>query len=358
MDWLTTKRKNCLGIDFGSSSIKVAELFFDKSRIVLKNYAIAQVKDGSDLDITRLEADQLAFLLQALFDQAGIKSKEAVISLSVANTFSTIINLPPMPENELAKAIQFEARKYVPVPIEEVELDWSVVGEFNQPESRLPEKPMAGFGVGVENKTNNFAPQAAGVPQEKPKEITGQENQKPVDMHAQPGSFSKVMQVLVVAVPQELIKKISRIAKDLNLKVLALEQEAFSIVRVLVGNDQGTYLIADLGKENIDLIIIDKGSIRLTYSMKKVSASEVGPEISKVVGLYQSRYNRKIARVILTGGRAFMPEWRNIFRSTLGVEVGVGDPLSKLVLDEKVKKISVEIAPFMAVAIGGAMREI
>ncbi|MFH0852124.1 MAG: pilus assembly protein PilM [bacterium] len=335
-DWFRRKQKNCLGIDFGSSGVKVVELSRENERIVLTNYAIAQVKGGSRLNIGKLNSSDTAEVLQKIMAQAGISSRQAVISLSVDETFSTIINMPVMREDEIAKTIPFEARKYVPVPIEEVVLDWSVVGEFIEPG---PSK-NAGDSLGSQGAGQTPAVQDAEVP---------------AGGAVQGGS--KTMQILIVAVPQEVIKKIAQIAKIANLKVLAIEQEAFSIIRSLVGKDAGTYLIIDLGKENVDLVIMDKGAIRLTLTFERNEALDLPVEAAKIITLYEKRYNRKVARAILTGGGAMDEDWAGILSSKIGIPADIGNPFARLASDPKLAGALKEIGPFMAVATGGAMRE-
>lgn len=313
------------------------ELSREKEKVVLTNYAIAQVKGGSRLNLGKLNSSDTAEVLQKILAQAGISSHQAVISLSVDETFSTIINMPVMREDEIAKTIPFEARKYVPVPIEEVVLDWSVVGEFIEAGSS-------------KNAGDSVASQDAG------RTPTAPDAGAPAGESAQVGS--KTMQILIVAVPQEIIKKIAQIAKIADLKVLAIEQEAFSIIRSLVGKDAGTYLIIDLGKENVDLVIMDKGAIRLTLTFERNEALDLSFEAAKVVALYEKRYNRKVARTILTGGGVTDENWAGILSSKLGIPADVGNPFARLAADPKLTGALKEIGPFMAVAAGAAMREI
>lgn len=335
-DWFKKKQKTCLGIDLGASGIKVVELTRkEKDRISLANYVIAQTKLESNFSIAKLGPDDVAALLQNILDRAGIKTRQAVVSLSVGETFSTIINMPAMSEEELTKAIPYHARKYVPIPIEEVVLDWSVVGEYIQTDSALAE-------------TNSVAPPA---PEEggQPKQETSE---------APPAAGAKMLQVLIVAVPQEVIRKIAQIAKKTELKVLAVEQEAFSIIRSLVGRDESGYLIIDLGQENVDLIIMDKASIRLSYTFEKNKSLDLISEASKIINSYQTRYNRKIGRIILIGGWVTQFNWAETFGGKFNIPVGLGDPFARIAHDPKLDTALKEIGPFMAVAVGGAMREI
>lgn len=327
-DWFKKKQKSCLGIDFGASGIKIIELSrHGKDRVYLSNYCLVQTKQDSKVNVSKMGSEELAALLKHIFEKANIKTKEAVISLSVGETFSTIINLPAMSEEELTKAIPFQAKKYVPIPIEEVVLDWSVVGEFMETKQNSPEAIISEPEAGADEKV--IPPQSI-----------------------------KMLQVLIVAVPQEVIRKIAQVAKKIELKVLAVEQEAFSIVRALIGNDQGAYLIADLGQQNVDMIIVDKGAIRLTYTFESDKPFDLASEAVKIVNLFQSRYQRKITKMILAGGGTTQGPWAEAFSKKLGIDVSLGDPFARVAREQKIEWAVKQIAPFMSVAVGGAMREL
>jgi len=323
------KQKRCLGIDFGASGIKIVELGRDeKNRLILNNYIMAQTKINSSFNITKLNEDATAKILKDLLARAGISTSRAVISLSVSETFSTIIDLPNMSESDLAKAIPYQAQKYVPVPIDEVVLDWSVVGEFL-----------------TDGRNISQSSQPAASPDNK-------------DPNAASFSAPKKIQVLIVAVPKELIKKIALIAKKINFDILAVEQESFSIVRALVGNDQESFLIIDLGQENIDFILVDKNSIRFTYTFPVEKKPDLVLEAVKLIDLCQTRYGKKVAKIILTGGGAVRENLDGALSDKLKIPTGIGNPFARLTCDQKLTPVLKEVAPFMAVAIGAAMREI
>lgn len=336
------KQKNCLGIDLGTSGVKIVELSRAKNGIFLENYALAQTSFGSAFNVAKLAPEQIAALLRHIFYQAGIKTKQAVISLPVGETFSTIISLPTMPEEELAQAIPYEARKYVPVPIEEVVLDWSIVGQI----AGAPQNEG-------KNDLTDSSPALTNIKENK----DSQAKQNPPGAKIFNPSL-KTIQVLIVAVPQEVIKKIAQIAKIINLQVLAVEQEAFSIARALVNSDRATYLICDLGKVSIDLIVFDEGTIKLTHTFDKTKPENLDLEISKIISLFEIRYLKKIEKLIFTGGGITQREWLEALSQKLKVALAVGDPFRKISYNQKLEPMLEQIKPFMAVAVGAAMREL
>lgn len=309
-----------MGIDMGSFSIKIVELERKDERLHLANYALAQTKDEAVFKVGELKDFEVAEILKALLKQAEIKSRQASISLPVDKTFSTLIELPSMPEKELAAAIPYEAQKYVPVPLQEVVLDWSIV-EVN---------PLPGAAA-APNQNLTEGPEVA---------------QKPSGI-----------QVLLVAVPKDIINKITRIAKMAGLELVALEQEAFSLVRSLVGNDKSIYLIVDLGRKGVDLIVVDQGFIRLSHNLESVSKEIILMEIDRVVSIYQMRYNKKVAACLLAGGRASEKELFDFLSAKLRIPLKLGDPFARLAHDALLEPALKELGPQMAIAVGLAMRD-
>jgi type IV pilus assembly protein PilM len=333
------KQKSCLGIDLGASGIKIAELSRGEQGVILSNYVLAQTREGSKINLSKVSVDEAALIIRHMIERAGIKTKRAVISLPVGETFSTVIDLPAMNPKELAQTIPFEARKYVPVPIEEVVLDWSVTGETIQPQSA----------VGQANQ-----------PAEKPVEKENKENATPAPVanlkEMTPGK--KTIHILIVAVPQEVINRIAQIAKMAGLEVLALEQEAFGMARSLAGKNNEISMLVDMGTESIDAIVLENGMIRLTHTFREVNPEDMVYDIPKVLGIFEAKSAKKIKRIIFTGGRTAKPQWLKDFSAKLGREIILGNPFSGLKYDQRLEIPLKEIAPYMAVAVGGAMREI
>ena len=367
------KQTRCLGIDFGASGIKIAELTkADKSRLVLSNYIIGQAEAGSRFSLAKLDADAIAKILKDLLQKAGIKASGAVVSLSVGETFSTVIDLPFMPEADLAKAIPYEALKYVPGPIGEVALAWSVVGR--------PAAEVASSIADIALSSDKSVPRGQGAMSVRDSNSTpgnfgsgaGSKGQSPQGTGSSTSgkAGSGTLQVLIVAVPKELVGKIAQVAKKTDLKILAIEQEAFSAVRSLIGRDEAVFLIIDLGQENADFILVDKNSIRLIFTFELAKKPDLIAEAQRIINLCQTRYSKKPAKIILTGGRVSrlsqpspdnkenQPDWPALFKEKLSIVSGLGDPFARLTYDQKLAPVLKEISPFMAVAIGAAMREL
>lgn len=301
LDFLKPKINNCLGIDIGTNILKIVELKKDKERLKLENYGLASPflgNNAKDFKTSALPEKELADLIKLVLKEAQIKTQQAVISLPIFSSFSVLIDLPPLSEKELAAAIPFEARKYIPVPIDEVALDWLII-EKNQ--------------------------------------------------------------VLVVAVPNEIINKYAQVAKLANLNVLNFEQEAFSLSRVLIGNDPKTYLLIDIGSRGSSVIIVSNGFVIESYAMEPINPLSICEAIKKVVDIYKKRYNKNIENCILTGSDAVINDkllLQNLSICLTGMEIIVGNPFARVLYSSQLEADLKKLGPSLAVAVGLAMREL
>lgn len=321
LEWLFKKKhRSQLGIDLGSSVIKIVELAKKEGRIHLVNYAIAKDKDDT-FNFAEIRNEDIASILKNLIAEAKFESKLASFSLPIDKTFSTVMEMPIMAEEEMVAAIPYEAQKYVPVPIEEVVLDWTVIPSA----SALSEKPAAGEEITDKNK-----------PEIAPK---------------------KSLQILLVAVPKEIIDNLTRIAKLAGLEVAALEQEAFSLTRALIGNDNGVYLVANFGRRSTDLLIVDQGIIRISHSLEAASKEIILMEMDRLVNIYQMRYTKKVNQCLMSGGRANEKETIDFLAGKLKIPVKLGDPLARVGHLPVLDSIAKELGSQLAIAIGLAMRE-
>ncbi|MDH4128631.1 MAG: pilus assembly protein PilM [Spirochaetota bacterium] len=325
------RKKNYLGIDIGTAALKIVELGRDGDRLRLQNYGITEPKMGVSFKTSDFSNQDLGGLIAEVIKTMKPKTKRAVISLPVFSSFSTVLDLPPMSSKEIPAAIQFEARKYVPVNLNEVELDWIILGESEVVDENKHKKDLIKFS-------------------------------------------NKRIQVLLIAVPKEIVSKYTEIARIAGLKLSGLEQESFALIRSLIGNDKGTYLIADIGTKSTDIVVVDGGYMKFSHDIEQIDKEAVVIEIEKVINLYQSKYQKKIDHCIIVGGRmvSFTNEqsnnlragadlrnnWVSFLRQTLGIDVIVGNPLARIIYPPILKDVVNELGPTFAVSVGLAMRNL
>ena len=347
-----------LGIDIGTSTIKIVELAKESSRFKLLNYGIFQLENQeeaiqSNQKVIKLSDQAIIWGIKEVIKQAKLKSTNIIASIPSFSTFSTVISLPYLSEKDLAKTIPFEAKKYIPLPLSEVIIDWSII---NLASSNSP---------GVVDQTSKSVPS---------------------------------VEIFLAAVPRHEADRYKKIVNGAGLNLTALELENIGLIRSLVGNDQSPLAIVNIGGRSTSILVVDKGYERISHNYElggfeitKSIAKTMGinlsraEELKKTVGLgsdgmkvvseamlslvdmmvfetkktissYEVAKNTKIQKVIMVGGLANMPQFLDYFKNKLGMEVSLGNPFARLVYPKEISSLTAELGPVFSIAIGLAMR--
>lgn len=365
MSFFSFKPKSKLGVDIGTASIKVVEMSKESGRFKLENYGLFEpesidetvnVPGRSAAKAAHLSDQDLAWGVREVLKRAGIKARDVVASIPSFSTFSTIISMPYLSEKDMAKTIPFEARKYVPLPLEEVVLDWSII-----------------------NISSN-SPQPLASQQTGPKPPT--------------------VDVFMVAVHKQETERYKNIMKSAGLNLRALELENSALIRALLGNDLSPVAIVNIGGRSTSVLIVDNGyervshnyevggfeitksisrslnvnlkraeELKRSFGIKEVDNNVIQQAMSSLIDMmafetkktihsYEELKNTKVTKIILVGGLANMPNFADYFGAKLGMPLTIGNPLARLIVPPGLNKIQAELNATFAIAIGLAMREI
>lgn len=394
-----------LGVDIGTSSIKMVELENHKGQARLKTYGYANVA----VNILRSSIDTnneiIAKHINSIATKSNVQTKQVVAALPTFSVFNFIITLPPMSKKDLASAIKWEAKKFIPVPIEEMILDWKILNkkkvkgsktkidevikktEVDVPE--VEEEMGEMLKIGEESKIKR---------KDKTKDFVAKTIEASTSEYKNSNSNYRI---LLTAAPKNLVARYIDIFKRAKLNLLSLETEAFALSRSLIGNDLSTIMVVDIGATAADICIIEEGvpilnrgidtggdtitkaitnslnvnhdraeqfkrdfGLSVTTGYKNVpeviqkSLNSIINEIKYVFELYQKQDEIKIDKVILTGGSAFLPNLPQYLSELLGLPVIIGDPWDRIIYPLDLKPVLEEIGPRMATSVGLAMRDI
>lgn len=354
--------ESVLGVDVGSSSIKIIQLKKKGGGAVLETYGELALGPYSDLEIgqaTNLSADKIAAALADLLTEANTTTKSGGISIPFSSSLVILIQMPAMEEKQLVKMIPIEARKYIPVPISEVTLDWFII-----PDS---EKQLLDSVSGEDDK---------------------KKDKKSVD-------------VLLVAIHNDVLTKYREIVKGANMSVNFFEIEIFSTIRSALIQTLSPVVIFDMGAATTKLYmveygivkashLINRGSQNITLSLSKALGMgiaqaekykrEVGllgtgdrknaneamllvldhifAETNRFVLNYQKKFNKNIGQVVLTGGGSVLKGMLDLANKHLNTEVILADPFSKVETPAFLEQILKEVGPEFGVAVGIALRKL
>ena len=123
------KKRDIVGLDIGSRTIKVAEIEENKKGRVLKRFGMIDIGPGLIEEGAVRNPEAVAYLIRQLFSSQKIKESNVAIAIGGYSTIVKNISVPAMDEEQLQETIQFEAEQYIPFDINDVNLDFQILGE-------------------------------------------------------------------------------------------------------------------------------------------------------------------------------------------------------------------------------------
>lgn len=228
--------KKMIGIDIGTSSIKIVEISRWGQGKVLENYG--EIKSTSLYKEPFRNVERGSYLLsnyfvsraiRAILDEAKIKTKAAIFSIPDFSTFCTSFDLPPMSANELKEAVYYNASQYIPLPITETTLDWRLIS-------------------------------------------------------GTPGEKRSSLKIFLVAIPNQIVEDYQKVAQLAGLDLYAVEAEALGLTRSLVTQDKNNVCLIDIGVQSTTVNIIEKKILKKSYSLD-FAGSQLNYSISSALGL-------------------------------------------------------------------------
>lgn len=343
-----SKTDSLLGIDIGTSSIKAAQVKKNQDQnFFLENYGKVAVLYPDKPTVKFDPVAQTAHILKSLCVQARFTTKRAVVSLPSSLAFVSVLDFPPISEKEMEKSVEYQAQKYIPLPLTDVNLGWQII-------EQATEQKAAGSGEG--------------------------------------GS----MKVLLTAVSKTIVNNYLSVISRAGLDAVALEIESLSLIRSLVSStERGSVLIVDIGAKATVLTVVHERSLWATRHLsvggdavtasiahglgvsferaeemkRAVSADQAGSpalqlargvlatiaqELQQVMRMFESQ-GKKIGKIILIGGGSQLPGVEQLLAAP-GVSVTAGNPLQHISYPMSIEQHLVKLRPQLGVAVGLATR--
>jgi type IV pilus assembly protein PilM len=126
---LSKKTRNLVGLDIGSTSVKLVELGFSKGGYRLKRFAMSTLPPDIIVDRAVMDSSTLVETIKELFNKNRVKNRNVAISVSGFSVYTRRATMSFMLEEELAASIQWEAAQYIPFDIDEVNIDFQILGQ-------------------------------------------------------------------------------------------------------------------------------------------------------------------------------------------------------------------------------------
>ncbi|RJQ30053.1 hypothetical protein C4565_01275 [Candidatus Parcubacteria bacterium] len=341
-----------LGIDIGTTSIKLLEVGKKGETLTLENYGILETKDYLSRGNAAIQTSALkiserdtAQLLNVLLREVQPKTKNAIVSIPIYNAFFVTIDMPSLPPHEAASALQFQAKQYIPLPMDQVNIEWVEMDAF--------------------------------------------QNERGQDMR----------KYLLVAVPKAVIEMMKRLLGSVGVNLHALEVEHQSLIRSLLSPSDPITQIIDIGGESTGIYIIEKGiakrstqvdsagssltkSLARTLDISALRAEDLKKrkgllgsggeyeishalypfldiifnECTRIRNEFERSSNKKVSEIILVGGGANLLGIDAYVKDVMGLPIKTTDSLRHITLPNEIEPIRKELGRTFASTSGLALR--
>ena len=339
-----------LGIDISASAIKLLELGRSGAKYRVESFAVEPLPPNSVVDKNITDEHAVGEAIGRAAKKSGTRLKDAAVAVAGSAVITKIISMPAsLSDNEMEKQIQLEADQYIPFSLEEVNLDFEVMGP------------------------------AAGNPEQVDVLLAASKNEN--------------VDIRVAALEVGGLK-----AKVVDVEAFALENTMTMMAQELFGGGQGlTIAIADVGANLTTFSVFE--NLKIIYSREQnFGGSQLTEEIQRRYGLsyeeaglakrqgglpenyepevlipfkesmaqqisraqqffFSSSQITSIDHLILAGGCSSIPDIASIVQSATGVPTILANPFSNMAVASKVPKQSLSNdAPSLMVACGLALR--
>jgi type IV pilus assembly protein PilM len=334
------------GLDFGNHTVKVVQLKEQNKTPKLVAYGGTSTPFGVLKSENEEHQKQLADVTKELLKTLQIKTKNCVVALPESSIFTRLITLPEMKEQEIENAVFWEAKQYIPVDLEAVQLDWMEVGETK-------------IGESVQKK------------------------------------------ILLVAAPKTLVELYIKVVKLAGLEPIALETEAVANVRAMSNSTSNSNaIILDFGAQSTDLVVMSKGNLLFSQTLSTGSdaltkaimqdyslTEEQAEQYKRTYGIDETQLEGKLVqtlvpvmntivdetrravsfyrthsaedapdKVYLVGDGAKLPGLTIYMTKALGVESTIGNPWNNINLGDRFSQELASGSPGYSVAVGLSLK--
>ena len=382
-----SKKTPLVAVDMGSHSIKLVQLAELKGgNFELVSLGMMPLEEGSIVEGSIKNPDQVSEALASLVKAEKIQSNFVVASVSGEAVFIKKIKIPQMTEEELSEKIAEEAEQYIPFDINDVALDFQILGPVNGSPNKSKTDETDG-----KNETNEKTPTDENEGSDEPTD----ENE---------GSDQPMVEALLVAVQRDVIDERTEVLLGAGLKPAIIDLDVFALMNAARINKDlsamGAIALIDLGDSFTHVNILQNGSIGYTrdipigggycstmlmskfqvpfsqtHRMKAghlpdgVDKDEVLAlivqgykkileEIQKSFEYFSTISNTKVERVLLSGGGCLIHGIDGFISDFLKVPVENLDPMQGIKINPKNfdREMITELTGLSAVAMGLATR--
>jgi type IV pilus assembly protein PilM len=347
------KAKNVIGLDIGSSSVKLVQLKESKRGYQLLNFGTTQLPPEAIIDGALMNSTVIVSTIRDLIQNQRIRSKEVGIAISGHSVIIKKITGPAMTEEELEESIQWEAEQYIPFDINDVNIDVQVLTPEPSEQGQMDVLLVAA----KKDMINDYLAvvQEAGL--------------VPVVVDVAAFCAENAFEVNYDLPATDTIVLVNIGASVININVLADGVTAFTR-DISMGGNQFTEEIQkqlNVSHDEAEALKLGGGSSSdadsvVPQEVERVIAAvseNLAGEIQRSLDFYAATAaDSQISRIYLSGGTCKLPSLYKVVENKVGVPVEIMNPFRNIEFDPKRfdPEYIREVGPAAAVAVGLAIR--
>ncbi len=345
------RKKGVIGLDIGSSSIKLVELGDSKNGYRLQNIGLLPLPPEAIVDGALMDSVTIIDTIRELVTQTKTRTKDVITSVSGHSVIVKKISLPVMSEAELEESIQWEAERYIPFDINDVNLDFQIFGSS----AENPEVMDVVLVAAKKDIINDYV------------SVITEAGLNPVIIDVDAFAIENMLGINYEIEKDETVAIANVGASITNINILKNNMTAFTR-DIFKGGNQITeeiqrQLHVDYDEaERIKVgSKIDATSQPIIQNVLREASESLALEIGNSIEFFQSTSTyEKIHRLYLSGGGAKIKDFDIILQQQIGIPVEIVNPFKKIVYDDKNFDLEYlrEIGPMMAVGVGLATRKV
>jgi type IV pilus assembly protein PilM len=347
------KGKLALGLDIGSSSVKLAKLKESKRGYSLVSFVSGPLPPEAIVDGALMNSAAIVSAIQDLCAANKIRTKEAAIGVSGHSVIIKKITLPKMTQDELDKSIQWEAEQYIPFDVKDVNIDTQILGDKGEGTGQMDVLLVAA----KKDMINDYV------------SVVTEAGLTPIVVDVDAFAVQNMFEINYEQVPGETVVLINAGASVVNINVVSNGTSTFTRDITIGGNQFTEEIQKQLNVSYDEAEALKVGGQRageadavVPQEVERVMqgvAEQMAGEIQRSLDFFAATAaDSHISKVFLSGGAARVPALFKVIEQRVGVPVEILNPFKAIEVDNRRfdPQHILEIAPAAAVAVGLALR--
>jgi type IV pilus assembly protein PilM len=342
-------KKDVIGIDIGSSSVKLVQLREAKGAYHLVALGMAALPPEAIVDNAIMDSTAVVQAIRGLVESHGIKTKNVATSISGHSVIIRKVNLAIMTEEEMEASIQWEAEQYIPFDISEVNLDFQILG----PDAKDPSQMNVILVAAKKDFVNDYMA------------VFRECGLNPVVMDIDCFALENAFEANYGFVDDEIVALINMGASAMNVNILRGGASVFTRDIQVGGNMFNEELQKRLGLNSEDAerakLLEAVGDVDSSAVAEVLgdAAESLAQEVQRSLDFFSATSaDEKVQRIYLAGGLALSPQVRGALTQRLAIPVEILNPFNQVGVNGKNFDLGYlnSVGPLYTIATGLAMR--